>query len=112
MQALQQRQENDVRTEPIEMLVPHHKIEDMKSPMTTLLGSRVGTRLTTGRGVSSTSASIVVVGATVVIGVIVRTIAVRVVVATSSGGIGSSRSVVVVSLTVSSRSWHGDSVCL
>lgn len=77
--------------------------------MTTLFGSRVGVRLTTGSGVSGTSASIVVVSATIVIGVIVRTIAVRVVVATSSRGIGPSRSVVVVSLAIGSGSWHGDS---
>lgn len=72
------------------------------SPTTTLFGGRVSARLTTGRGVSGTSAPIVVVGATIVIGVIVRSIGVGVVVATSWG-------VVVVSLAVSSRSGHGDS---
>ena len=77
--------------------------------MTTLFGRR-GLRLTTGRGVRSTPTSRIIVRATVVIGVIVRTIAVRVVVATSSRGICPSRSVVVVSLTVGSRIWHGDSL--
>ena len=82
------------------------------SPTTTLFGGRVGARLTTGRGVSGTSVSIVVVSATIVIGVIVRSIGVGVVVATSAGGIGPSWGVVVVSLAVSSRSGHGDSFCL
>eukprot|EP00985_Skeletonema_marinoi_P034885 scaffold45099_cov204-Skeletonema_marinoi.AAC.2 len=74
--------------------------ENKRSSTTTLLGGRGGARLTAGRGVSGTSASAVVVRATVVIGVIVRSIGVRVVVATSSGGVSPSRGVVVVSLAI------------
>ena len=93
-------------TLPLPSLIPH-RIENKRSSTTTLLGGRGGARLTAGRGVSGTSASAVVVRTTVVIGVIVRSIGVRIVVATSSGGVSPSRGVVVVSLAVSSG-WHDD----
>lgn len=58
--------------------------------------------MSTGGGVGGTSATAIVVGATVVIGVVVRPVGVRVVVA-ATVRVATARGVVAVSLTVVSR---------
>jgi len=61
----------------------------------------------TGRSVGGTTTAIVVVRASVVVGIVIRPITVRVMIATSTAGVAASRSVVVVTLAVCSR-WHDE----
>ena len=79
-----------------------------------LFVARGSIRISAGRSVRGTSTSIVVVRASVVIGIVVRSIAVTVMVATSAAGVGTSGGIVVVSLAVGSRTSHSDLrlVCL
>ena len=59
--------------------------------------------MSTGGGVGGTSAPAIVVGAPVVIGVVIRPVGVRVVVATATARVSTTGGAVVVSLTVVSR---------
>ncbi len=64
--------------------------------------------MSTGRSVGSTSSTTVVIGAPIIVGVVVRAIAVRVVVAAATAGISTAGGVVVVALAVSSGTSHVD----
>lgn len=75
-----------------------------------LLAGRMRVGLSTRRSVGGTSAATVIVGAPVVIGVVVRTIAVRVVVTTATAGVSSAGGVVMVSLAIGTGASHDDDV--
>ena len=75
-----------------------------------LATTRVGRRrsgASTGRSVRRASTATVVVGTAIIIGVVVRAIAIRVMIATTTAGIGPTRSVVVITLAVGSGASHG-----
>ena len=67
-----------------------------------LLFGRRGGGVPAGRSVCRASTSRVVVGAAVIVGVIVRAIAVGIVITTAPAGVGTSRCVVAVALTIGS----------
>ncbi len=75
-----------------------------------LLAGRMRIGLSTRRSVGGTSATTVVVGAPIVIGVVVRAIAVRIVVATATAGVSATGGVVVVALAVGTGASHDDVV--
>ena len=75
-----------------------------------LLAGRMRVGLSTRRSVGGTSAATVVVAAPVVVGIVVRAIAVRIVVATATAGVSATGGVVVVALAVGTGASHDDVV--